>query len=57
MGVYPNLEEASRTIEVPAMYKPNKKDHETYMKYFRIFERLSYKLFEDFEELANLRDE
>jgi gluconokinase len=55
MGVYNNLEEASRTIEVPVMYRPDKKDHGTYMKYFRIFERLSYKLFEDFEELANIR--
>lgn len=55
MGIYKSLEEAARTIDAPGMYKPDKKDHEVYMRYFRIFERLSSKLFEDFEDIANLQ--
>jgi gluconokinase len=55
MGMYKTLEEAARTIDTPVMYRPDKKDNEVYMRYFRIFERLSTKLSEDFEEIANLQ--
>ncbi|HZE86067.1 MAG TPA: FGGY-family carbohydrate kinase, partial [Puia sp.] len=55
MRVYKNLEEAARTINVPGMYKPGKQNHDVYMKYFNIFERLSAKLSEDFEDIANLQ--
>jgi gluconokinase len=55
MGIYKNLEEAAQTIHVPGMYKPGKQNHDTYMKYFKIFERLSFKLSEDFEDIVNLQ--
>jgi gluconokinase len=55
MGRYKNLEEAAQTINVPGMYKPGKQQHDIYMKYFAIFERLSSKLSEDFEDIANLQ--
>jgi gluconokinase len=53
MGIYNSLEEATREIDVPGMYKPDKRNHELYMGLFRIFERLSSKLADDFEEIAN----
>jgi gluconokinase len=56
MGIYKSLEEAAQAIDVPAMYKPNRQDHAVYMKYFNIFERLSSKLSEDFEEIAGLQE-
>ena len=53
MGMYKSLEEATREIDVPGMYRPDRNNHEVYMRLFRIFERLSSKLSEDFEEIAN----
>jgi gluconokinase len=55
MGLYNTLEEATQPINISGIYTPNKQDHEVYMRYFKIFERLSYKLAEDFEEIANLQ--
>ncbi len=53
MGLYESLEEATRGIDVPGMYRPDRNNHEVYMRLFRIFERLSSKLADDFEEIAN----
>jgi gluconokinase len=55
MGLYKDLQEAAKTIHVPGMFKPNRQNNDVYMKYFKIFERVSLKLFEDFEEIANLQ--
>ena len=55
MGKYPNLEEAAKTIALPPSYFPGKKDHQLYMKYFAVFEKLSYKLKDEFEEIAHLQ--
>jgi gluconokinase len=55
MGIYKNLEEAAQTITLPAPYRPKKADHEVYMKYFSIFERLSTRFADEFEEIANLQ--
>lgn len=52
MGLYKSLEEATREIDVPGMYRPDSNNHEIYMRLFRIFERLSSKLADDFEEIA-----
>ena len=54
-GVYKNLNEAAKTVVLPDTYKPGQGNHETYMKYFFIFERLSKKLFEDFEDITRLQ--
>jgi gluconokinase len=36
-------------------YHPKAQNHETYMKYFKIFERLSHKLSDEFEEIVLLQ--
>ena len=55
LGVYSNLEEAAATVKSIETYEPNLKNHDNYMKYFKIFERLSHKLSEDFEEIVLLQ--
>ena len=55
LGVYSNLEEAAATVKLIGTYEPNLKNHDNYMKYFKIFERLSHKLSEDFEEIVLLQ--
>jgi gluconokinase len=57
MGIYNNLEEAARTVELATTYKPQKQNHSVYQKYFTIFERLSVKLYDEFEDIANLQQE
>ena len=55
MGIYKNLDEAAKTVVLPDEYLPEKQKHNAYMKYFKIFERLSTKLAPEFEEIANLQ--
>lgn len=55
MGIYKNLDEAARTVVLPDTYKPVKQNHTAYTKYVSLFERLSVKLFDEFEEIANLQ--
>ena len=55
MGIYKNIDEAARTVVLPDTYKPEKQNHQIYIKYFKIFERLSTKLFDEFEEISNLQ--
>jgi gluconokinase len=37
------------------LYKPNRQNHSAYAKYFSVFEKLSVKLFEEFELISNLQ--
>jgi gluconokinase len=55
LGIYSNLEEAATTVKSIETYHPNPENHDKYMKYFKIFERLSHKLSEDFEEIVLLQ--
>ena len=55
MGIYKNLAEAVQTVELPDQYFPKKQQHAVYMKYFKIFERLSTKLADEFEDISNLQ--
>ena len=55
LGIYSNLEEAATTVKSIETYHPNLNNHDNYMKYFKIFERLSHKLSEDFEEIVLLQ--
>lgn len=55
MGMYKSLEEATRGIDLPGMFRPDKNNNEVYMRLFPIFERLSAKLADDFEEIAGLQ--
>jgi gluconokinase len=55
MGIYPNLSAAAQSVVIPEQYHPTKTLHASYMKYFKIFERLSTKLADEFEEISNLQ--
>lgn len=55
MGIYKNLDEAARSVVLPDTYKPSKQNHTVYTKYFKLFEKLSVKLADEFEEIANLQ--
>ena len=55
MGIYNNLEEAAKSIALPEQYTPRKNLHTTYMKNFDIFEKLSAKLKDNFEDVVKLQ--
>lgn len=57
MGIYKDIDEAARSVTLPVDYKPNKQNHKTYNQYFKVFERLSVKLAEEFEAISNLQQE
>jgi len=55
MGVYKNLEEAAQTVLPENTYEPSAENHKVYQRYFEIFERLSSKLVNEFEDIARLQ--
>lgn len=55
MGIFKTLDEAVQTVVLPDQYFPKKNQHGVYMKYFEIFERLSTKLGNEFNDIANLQ--
>ncbi|MBS1567226.1 MAG: gluconokinase [Bacteroidetes bacterium] len=57
MGLYPSLEEAAGTVDLPDVYKPHKPHHAIYADYFSIFEKLSGKLSDEFEAIGNLQQQ
>jgi len=57
MGIYKDLDEAAQTVVIPYDYKPDRHNHEVYNSYFRIFESLSLKLFDEFENISNRQQE
>lgn len=57
MKIYKNLEEAAQTVAFMYDYKPDRRNHEVYSSYFKIFESLSVKLYDEFESISNLQQE
>jgi gluconokinase len=55
MGIYKTLDEAARSVVLSSTFKPQRTHHTLYMKYFSIFERLSAKLSDEFEAIADLQ--
>ncbi len=55
MGIYKNLDEAARSVEPENTFTPNKQHHAVYKKYAAIFEKLSTKLYDEFELISNLQ--
>jgi gluconokinase len=55
MGIYKSLDEAAQTVELPDEYTPDQQHHAVYADYFGIFEKLSTKLFDEFEAIGNLQ--
>ena len=56
IGLYKNLDEAAEAVKLPDSFFPNEQHHQVHMKHFSIFEKLSVKLFDEFEEIAKLQD-
>jgi gluconokinase len=57
IGIYKDLDEAAETVKLPDSFMPNKPHHQVHMKQYAIFERLSVKLFDEFEAIANVQEE
>lgn len=55
LGMYKNLDEAAQKVKLLDSFQPHQQNHATYMKHFAIFERLSTKLFDEFEAIAELQ--
>lgn len=55
MGYFSGLEEASASTHFTGTYTPDEPNHDLYMRYFEVFERLSGKLEEEFEMIAGLQ--
>lgn len=56
MGVYQSLDDtAVKPAEPLHVFTPNEQHHQIYADYFRIFERLSDKLADEFEAISNLQ--
>ncbi len=55
MGIYASLDDAVKSVVLSDEVKPDKQNHKQYEKYFRIFERLSTKLADEFAEIARLQ--
>jgi gluconokinase len=55
LGIYKNLEESVQAVHLPDQFTPRKNEHESYMNFFPIFERLSTKLHDEFLEISNLQ--
>ncbi len=55
MGMYKTLDEAARSTELTSTFRPQTQNHPVYMEYFSIFERLTTKLNDEFEAIANLQ--
>jgi gluconokinase len=57
IGLFKNLHEATETVRLPDSFLPQPQNHNSYMKLYAIFERLSVKLFDEFEAIADLQQD
>ena len=55
LGMYKNLDEAAQKVKLLENFLPHQNNHDLYMKHYAIFERLSVKLFDEFEAIADLQ--
>lgn len=55
MNMYQSLDDAARSVELPDVYEPEKQRHAIYADYYKLFEKLSTKLFDEFEAISNLQ--
>ncbi len=57
MGIYKSLDDAAKTVILPDLATPDKQNNKMYLKYFKIFERLSTKLASEFADIAALQQQ
>jgi gluconokinase len=55
MGIYPSLEEASKTVTMHQTYLPNAENHKVYAQYFKVFESLITKVADEFDAISDLQ--
>jgi gluconokinase len=55
LGRYKNLEAAAQKVKLLDRFHPHQQNHTLYQKHYAIFERLSTKLFDEFEAIAELQ--
>lgn len=55
MSIYRNLDEAAKSVAFHETFHPRHHDHKIYAQYYQLFERLSLKLEDEFEMIANLQ--
>jgi gluconokinase len=55
LGMYQNLDEAAQKVKLLDEFHPQPQHHNVYLKHYAIFERLSAKLFDEFEAIAELQ--
>ena len=55
MEIYDSLDTAAKSISLSEQYFPKKNLHTTYMQHFEIFEKLTMKLKDDFENVVKLQ--
>ncbi|QTE38936.1 gluconokinase [Mucilaginibacter gossypii] len=55
MGIYPSLEEASKTVTMHQTYLPNAENHQVYAQYFKVFESLITKVADEFDAISDLQ--
>jgi gluconokinase len=55
LGIYKNLAEAAQKVKLMDAFHPQEQNHTIYQEHYAIFERLSTKLFDEFEAIADLQ--
>ncbi len=55
IGIYKDLNEAAKSVTFNETFHPRHQDHKIYAQYYEFFERLSSKLEDEFEIIANLQ--
>lgn len=55
LGMYQNLDNAAQKVKLLDAFHPEQQNHLIYQKHYAIFERLSTKLFDEFEAIADLQ--
>ena len=56
LGLYQDLTQAAQKVQLLENFHPVQQNHDVYMKHFAIFERLSTKLFDEFEAISDLQN-
>jgi gluconokinase len=57
LGLYKSLDEAAQKVKLEDNFHPNLHNHTVYMKLHTIFEKLSVKLFDEFEAISELQQD
>jgi len=55
MGIYKSIDDAVKAVDLTDQATPDKLYHKMYLKYFKIFERLTSKLANEFADIASLQ--